>query len=439
RSLFNARGSEVIGPDSKPIISIEYPEANLHPLMLASLWNLINRIPTQMLVTTYCVELLSAIPFRSLRRLVRSYDGVMQAFQVPVERVNMDDMRRIAYHLRVRRGTALFMRVWLLVEGETEYWLLPEIARAMGFDLWQEGVEFIEFAQCGLEPLVRLANYLGISWFLLCDGDKAGQKYAEKAERFAKSSDGLGHVVRLSSVDIEHSFWDNGYAEVFIEASGIAKETVAQSPQHQLAINAKKKSMAKVRAKALEKSREVIKRAVKRVSKPGLALLLGKAAVESGMGIPSDIENLIFNAVSTARQTGDSDGGLLENCKPDLSKFSCSQGDAEEEEHLDDFIVIDSQPFSDTPIDTWGFDPEKNAENSDCKGVEFNDPMQIVSDEAGVYEESYEESKDRVLSPEDEAGDAADTADTADADEADEAEIAQYEADDAPSEALGDS
>ena len=350
-AYFNAIGSEAISKDLRPILSIEYPEANLHPLMLTSLWNLIDRMPTQMLVTTYCVELLSAIPFRSLRRIVRSSAGDMRTFQVPVEKVNMDDMRRIAYHLRVRRGTALFMRVWMLVEGETEYWLLPEIARSMGFDLWQEGIEFIEFAQCGLEPLVRLANYLGISWFLLCDGDKAGQAYSEKAEKFAKASNGLGHVVRLSSVDIEHSFWDNGYAEVFVEASGIAKESIAQSPQHQLAINANKKNLAKTRAKALEKSREVIKRAVKKVSKPGMALLLGKAVVESGLGIPSDIEKFIFNAVRVARETGGGDGSLMENCKPTLPDYPADY------EAAASTYEVASTPFaiSDTPID-WKYD-----------------------------------------------------------------------------------
>lgn len=376
-AFLKARASEMLGNGMRPILSIEYPEANLHPLMLTSLWNLIDRLPTQMLVTTYCVELLSAIPFRSLRRIVRSYDGKMDTYQVPVEKVNKDDMRRIAYHLRVRRGTALFMRVWMLVEGETEYWLLPEIARSMGFDLWQEGVEFIEFAQCGLEPLVRLANYLGINWFLLCDGDKAGQSYSEKAEKFAKASNGLGHVVRLSSVDIEHSFWDNGYADVFIEASGIAKETVAQSPQHQLAINANKKNLAKSRAKALEKSREVIKRAVKKVSKPGMALLLGKAVVDSGLGIPSDIENFIFNAVRVARETGGSEGSLMENCKPTLPQLS-------ETDIISSTYTIADTPLelSDDPIEDWGYDISDLNETSEETDGEAEAELGENEDEA---------------------------------------------------------
>ena len=393
-AFFKTRASEILGNGMRPILSIEYPEANLHPLMLTSLWNLIDRLPTQMLVTTYCVELLSAIPFRSLRRIVRSYDGKVDTYQVPVEKVNKDDMRRIAYHLRVRRGTALFMRVWMLVEGETEYWLLPEIARSMGFDLWQEGVEFIEFAQCGLEPLVRLANYLGISWFLLCDGDKAGQAYSEKAEKFAKSSNGLGHVVRLSSVDIEHSFWDNGYADIFIEASGIAKEAVAQSPQHQLAINANKKNLAKTRAKALEKSREVIKRAVKKVSKPGMALLLGKAVVESGLGIPSDIENFIFNAVRVARETGGSECSLMENCKPVLPL------PADTDITSSTYTIADTPlELSDDPIEDWGYDVAEA--EADPEDDEDSAESELLQEEGEHYSAEDERKLDKSPEAED--------------------------------------
>lgn len=348
-AFFEARGEEVIGPDTRPIISIEYPETNLHPLMLTSLWNLINRLPAQLLVSTYCVELLSAIPFRSLRRLVRSNAGDMSVYQVPASHINLDDMRRIAYHLRVRRGAALFMRVWLLVEGETEYWLLPEIASTMNFDLWQEGIEFIEFAQCGLEPLVKLANSLGISWFLLCDGDKAGQTYAQKAEHYARSSHGLGHVVCLSSVDIEHSFWDSGYADVFIEAAGVDKAPLMQTMQQISGGNNKKKSMSKLRAKAMEISRDVIKKAVKRTSKPGLALKIAEAVTTSGLGVPSDIEHLIYNVVRVARQVGGGEGNYLEGYR----------AHPPQQEPNDDYSsqvtyeVMDEYQLADEPIDSW--------------------------------------------------------------------------------------
>ena len=87
----------------------------------------------------------------------------------------MDDLRRIAYHVRINRAAALFARCWILVEGETEAWVLPELAQICGYDLAAEGIRCVEFAQCGIDPLVRLATDLGIEWHLLADGDLAGQ------------------------------------------------------------------------------------------------------------------------------------------------------------------------------------------------------------------------------------------------------------------------
>ena len=43
----------------------------------------------------------------------------------------------------------MFARCWLLVEGETEFWIMPELAR-VGWISRQEGIVCVEFAQCGV-------------------------------------------------------------------------------------------------------------------------------------------------------------------------------------------------------------------------------------------------------------------------------------------------
>lgn len=266
--------------DTRPLISVEDPEAYLHPLMLNSVWNLIDKLGTQRLVTTNSPDLLLAIPLNGMRRMKRSRDGNITVYKVPSGEVSLNDLRRIAYHLRVRRGRAMFMRSWLLVEGETEFWILPEVARAMGLDLWQEGIEFIEFAQCGLVPLAKLANNLGIAWHLLADGDRAGKNYVEKAIPCAKEKQ-LGKITILQDQDIEHCFWENGYDYVFRRAAGEFIDTSND--------------------KSGKKTREIIKRAVKRCSKPGLALLLGREMTRPGNpGIPSELEKLVYDIVNSA-------------------------------------------------------------------------------------------------------------------------------------------
>ncbi len=276
-AFLEARGPETLGPDCRPVISVEDPEVHLHPLMLNSLWSLIDRLPAQKVLTTNCSDLLSAIPLESLRRMVRSPQGRTRLYSVPRGGMSLDDMRRIAYHLRVRRGTALFMRFWLLVEGETEFWLLPEAARALDLDLLQEGVDFLEFAQCGLEPMASLANHLGIGWHLLADGDGAGRHYAERALPLARA--GRGTVTVLEARDVEQCFWDHGYERVFRRAAELGP-----IPRRS------------------EKPRDVIDRAIKRLSKPRLALVLGKAMAAPGSpGVPQPLERVIRHAVEVAR------------------------------------------------------------------------------------------------------------------------------------------
>ena len=60
----------------QPIIAIEEPEAHLHPILLASTWDVIEALRAQTVVTTNSGELLSTVPMKYLRRLVRKDDGV---------------------------------------------------------------------------------------------------------------------------------------------------------------------------------------------------------------------------------------------------------------------------------------------------------------------------------------------------------------------------
>ena len=275
--LLRARGPRVLDADARPIISIEEPETSLHPVMLSSVYELIQRLPSQKLITTNSADLLATLPMTCLRRLTRSAAGLATVYQVRAGEMGLDDLRRVAYHLRVRRGTALFMRFWLMVEGETEFWLIPEIARALGFDLRQEGVECLEFAQSGLTPLARLANHLGIGWYLLTDGDRAGHTYAEQADRVAQQGHSRVHL--LQEPDIEHCLWAQGYASIYRQAAGLSPGTGMRA-----------------------RPGEIVEKAIRATSKPQLALVLGEAMRAPGSpGVPEPLARIVREAVHWAR------------------------------------------------------------------------------------------------------------------------------------------
>jgi putative ATP-dependent endonuclease of OLD family len=99
----------------------------------------------------------------------------VSAYRLGPGGLNAEDGRRIAFHIRFNRASSLFARCWLLVEGETETWVINELARLCGHHFDAEGIKVIEFAQSGLKPLIKFARRMGIEWHVLVDGDEAGK------------------------------------------------------------------------------------------------------------------------------------------------------------------------------------------------------------------------------------------------------------------------
>jgi putative ATP-dependent endonuclease of OLD family len=266
------------GPGARPLVVIEDPEAHLHRMTLASVWGLVDSFEVQKIVTTQSETLLAAAPLQSLRRLTR-YDGVVREWRVRDGALKPEDLRKLTYHWRARRGEASFARLWILVEGETEFWLLRELGRVAGYDFDLEGIACVEFAQCGITPLVKAARELGIEWHLLADGDAAGLSYADKAATLLRGDPPEDRISALREHDIEHCFYQHGYAAVYQRAAG-----VRVSPRHTMP------------------AKGVVHRALQRWSKPYMALQVLLAASEPGApGVPPPLRQMIETCVRLAR------------------------------------------------------------------------------------------------------------------------------------------
>jgi putative ATP-dependent endonuclease of OLD family len=275
-AVLDAVPAEGLGTGAEPILLFDDIESNLHPTWLAAMCAVAFNLPFQQIVATHSPEVLAWVPLSSLRRLVRRGSGI-EGRAVRSGRYSMDELRRLTFHVRLNRGGSFFARCWILVEGETEAWLVPEFALHAGVELPVEGIRVIEFAQCGIEPLLKVADDLGIEWLLLADGDAAGQRYARAAEAH-RAETGRGVVVTLPADDIEHYLYRNGYADVFRAAA---------------------------RAGTSRSTKRVIRGAVDRVSKPGMALIILAEADERGSdGVPAVLRDLAAQAQRLARGPG---------------------------------------------------------------------------------------------------------------------------------------
>jgi len=277
-ALLEARGSYKFPGYASPLLAVEEPETHLHPLMLTSIWSLVSSLAAQKILTTNSAEFLASVPLRAIRRLTRR-EGRIELHQLGEKTLGVDEMRRISYHVRVKRGGSFFARCWLLVEGETEFWLLPELARLCGSKFPNEGVALVEFAQCGPGPLVKLANDLGIEWHLFVDGDNSGKAYAETVRPDLGGRSESERITVLKHGDIEQTLWHSGYADIYRKAAGAAGR----------------------RGKPARPER-IIDRAVRAKSKPYLALEVIRAASAPGSpGVPEPIRDAIERVVALAR------------------------------------------------------------------------------------------------------------------------------------------
>ncbi|MBI4893908.1 MAG: DUF2813 domain-containing protein [Acidobacteria bacterium] len=266
-------------PEAMPLLVLDNPESNLHPMTLASVWRLLERVSIQKIISTNSGTLLSNAPLSGIRRLTR-IGGQVSEWRVQPGALTSEDLRRVAYHVRSRRASALFARCWLLAEGETEFWVMPELARVLGYDFGELGIAPVEFAQAGLRALVKLADALGISWHLMADGDTAGDHYvsaARDASRLAAGRYPGASVTQLPQTDIEHCFWFAGFDDVIRK------------------IAYPKTSPQRVSAKA------AIHKAIERTSNPFLALSLIEAAAGRGpASVPAILRQVIEDCVQLA-------------------------------------------------------------------------------------------------------------------------------------------
>ena len=263
-AVFLSKGKRTIDKKSHPILILEDIEGRFHPSILLSFWSVVSTIPIQKIITTNSGDFLSAISLSNIRRLCKQHYDT-KCYSVKEKSFSADDLRRIAFHIRLNRSTTLFARFWILVEGETEIWILNQMATVLGISLQCIGIRTVEFAQCGLHPLIKLARQLGINFHVITDGDEAGHKYAQTVAQSVGSNHLKKHLTILPHKDIEHFLYVNGFADVFMRCAGLDKKA----------------------SKSLSIDR-IIEIAIRKKTKPGLALEVLESMVQKGeASVPS--------------------------------------------------------------------------------------------------------------------------------------------------------
>ncbi len=288
-AFLQSRLAEVYDSNSEPILALEEPESHLHPSAIRALWPTLDGLAGQKIIATHSGDLLAAVPLSAIRRLARK-NGKVEVYRVKETTLDTREAEKIAFHVRAKRGNLLFARCWLFVEGETDFALMPQLARLLGYEFDLEGICCIDFVHCGLDPLIKVAEELGICWHVFTDGDR--QDYGRTATRYLNGRPAADHVTVLVEQDIEHLMWQAGYSMVF--------EQVIK-PRHKGLVT------------AANGTPDYIKQSIKaaqtsvgggKKSKPSMVFPLVSAIQKPGSpGVPIPIKTLIETVVRLARSS----------------------------------------------------------------------------------------------------------------------------------------
>jgi len=217
-TLFNAYLQ--VWSKGDPIVALEEPEAHLHPSAVRALWQLIEGIPGQKIISTHSGDLLSEVPQDAVVRLYKE-GGNTKALGLRDIDLDPKDSRKFNFHIRRSRGELLFSRCWILGEGETDGTLIPESARALGKDLERAGIRFVTYQSgVSLETCLKIANGMGIQWVVLADNDTQGSNDRDAVLRQLNGKTLADVLFMMPEETIEQHLCVNGFCDVYFNLLG---------------------------------------------------------------------------------------------------------------------------------------------------------------------------------------------------------------------------
>lgn len=268
---------------------IEEPEAHIHTHIQKTLFNNIKENRTQVIISAHSTHISSVSKISSLNVLSR---GEREALVFhPSNNLQPEEIVRIERYLDAVRSNLLFAKGIILVEGDAEQILIPEMfKKVFGLSLDEIGISLVNIGSTGFENVARIfhADRINKNCAILTDLDKsivtlpADPKDDDDYQKHCRASEKSGEErkVRLTDFCNGNTFLKTFYFKHTFEVDFLMKGNSFELTECLDKIYSRPADIAKAKVKLEDTSVEVAGVEVLRIAdkqgKGWLALLVAE-------------------------------------------------------------------------------------------------------------------------------------------------------------------
>lgn len=207
--------------ESFVILTMEEPEAHLHPQAQQKLYSQISSFSGQKIISTHSPSIVSQADLGDLIHFEKK-QGKTIAYKFDKDKYDVEEINRIKREVVASHGELLFSRAIVLCEGITEEQALPVYFEAyFGFDPSFFGVSIIGLGGQNYKTFLSLIRDFNIEWFIFSDGETKTKRTVNNAltEVFNKGAEDFTNVIILDNEeDYEKHLINSGYGNEIVTA-----------------------------------------------------------------------------------------------------------------------------------------------------------------------------------------------------------------------------
>lgn len=209
--------------DSFIMLTMEEPEAHLHPQAQQKLYAQLCQFSGQKIISTHSPSVVAQADLKDLIHFEK-LNGKTAAHSFNVTEYTKEEKNRIKREVISSRGELLFSKAIVLCEGITEEQALPiYFGEYYGIAPAFCGVNIIGIGGQNYKTFLSLIKSFNIEWFIFSDGEPSTIRTVNKAVQdvFGLEAQRCRNVIILdNNEDYERHLLNSGYESEIVEAIG---------------------------------------------------------------------------------------------------------------------------------------------------------------------------------------------------------------------------